>query len=137
MKLVMVIDNNNLCCFIAQTMVNQLKSNVDSRILPSAFSALQYLNESITNNKQCPWPDLILLDIVMPVIDGHLFLNEYEKFSKDVRSNTKVVMVSSAMRCDKIETYLKNGRINKFINKPLYIKHIQDIYDSFKTTNFS
>lgn len=118
MKLVLIVDDSNLCCFIAQTIINEFKQIEDNLIMPSGFSALEYLKISITNPDTYIWPELILLDVFMPEVDGFDFLDEYENFPSELRKKTKIILISSGYKNPKIEQELHLKRVSKFILKP-------------------
>lgn len=63
-------------------------------------------------------PDIIFLDIRMPVMDGFQFLEEYDKLSID-KSHTKIVMLSSTVNPVDIERAKTHKYITRFLDKPL------------------
>lgn len=63
-------------------------------------------------------PDIIFLDIKMPIMDGFEFLKEYEKLAID-KSQTSIVILSSSVNPVDIERAKSNKYVTKFIGKAL------------------
>ena len=64
-------------------------------------------------------PSLIFLDINMPIVDGFVFLYEFEKFNEIVRNKCKVIILSSSDNKRDIDKIVNNNHVIKFITKPL------------------
>lgn len=65
------------------------------------------------------FPDLIFLDISMPVMDGFELLDELEKYYKHEVCNAKIVILTSFDRFEEKERALKYKGIVKYLIKPL------------------
>lgn len=90
--------------------------------------ALDYLNNAFSNiNDETPVPDLILLDINMPAIDGWDFLDEYKLMPKENTSKIKVVMLTTSMNPDDESRALNTKEVAKFMHKPLTIEALKEI----------
>jgi CheY-like chemotaxis protein len=64
-------------------------------------------------------PEVMILDINMPVIDGWAFLIEFEKLPMSVRSKCKIFMVSSSIDRDDEEKSRNYSSVHGFFSKPL------------------
>ena len=62
-------------------------------------------------------PDLILLDLLMPVMDGIKFLDEFKGIS--AYSKIKVIGISAAADKERMETFYK--KCDDFISKPVHL----------------
>ncbi|MDW3193152.1 MAG: response regulator [Cytophagales bacterium] len=71
-------------------------------------------------------PELILLDINMPEMDGWDFAQSYESLPKNFQKSKIVILTSSINPRDK-EKAETNQVINGFFSKPLTIDSIQEI----------
>jgi CheY-like chemotaxis protein len=72
-------------------------------------------------------PDLIFLDINMPIVDGFVFLYEFEKFSSLLKNKCKVIILSSSDNKRDIDKIVNNDHVIKFITKPLTEKALNEI----------
>jgi len=93
--------------------------NTDLQIVEDGQEALDYLRKSGPfANKDCPFPDLILMDINMPRMDGKQALKEIRN-DPDLKSIPIVMLTTSSADRDVFESY-KLG-VNAYINKPVEI----------------
>ena len=82
-------------------------------------------------------PELVFLDINMPIFNGWDFLTQYDKDYKKFHDRTKIIVLTSALDP---ETEMKAGEhplIFKYITKPLEPKHIAQLKEDplFKTVS--
>jgi CheY-like chemotaxis protein len=115
--LVMLVDDNDTDNFISKRIIEITKFAKRVEIKNSGKSALQYLEEN--QNKPENLPDLIFLDINMPIVDGFVFLFEFEMFPEELKKKCKVVILSSSDNKRDIEKIVDNEYVIKFITKPL------------------
>ena len=115
--LVMLVDDNDTDNFISKRIIEITKFAKRVEVKGSGKSALDYLkeNQNIADNL----PNIIFLDINMPVVDGFVFLYEFEKFNELVRNKCKVIILSSSDNKRDIDKIVNNNHVIKFITKPL------------------
>ncbi|MFN8154377.1 MAG: response regulator [Bacteroidia bacterium] len=120
---VMLIDDNSLDNFIN-------KKLIESNGFAERVTTCQEANEALEILKSAPrteWPEVIFLDINMPVMDGFQFLEAFEKFPEDQRMQIKVIMLSTSESFKDLNRANKNPYVRKFLNKPLTIQVLQAI----------
>ena len=115
--LVMLVDDNDTDNFISKRIIEITRFANRVEVKGSGKAALDYLreNQDVTENL----PSLIFLDINMPIVDGFVFLYEFEKFSEVVRNKCKVIILSSSDNKRDIDKIVNNNHVIKFITKPL------------------
>ena len=121
---VILIDDDEMFNFINVKTMEKATFAHKVKIFDNATTALDELRQlSISNPHE--FPDIIFLDINMPVMNGWEFLDEFEKFSESLVGNCKVFMLTSSIDQSDI-TKSKNYRlVNDFISKPLTEKRLQ------------
>lgn len=116
-KTILLIDDNELDNYISRTVLEQ--ENFCETIIEqnSALKALDFLKGTAADPEQIP--DIIFLDIKMPIMDGFGFLKEFEKLPGNVKKKSKIVMLSSSLNSKDIEKANNDPHVIKFISKPL------------------
>ena len=117
MSTVLIIDDDPVHQRIAQLMIsrNHLFDTCVSHT--EAGQALKFL-KSNSNNPEA-LPDIILLDLNMPVIDGWDFLDTYDKFRGDLVKDIRIFIVTSSVdEKDKLRSQTFSF-VKGFISKPL------------------
>jgi CheY-like chemotaxis protein len=115
--LVMLVDDNDTDNFISKRIIEITKFAKRVEVKGSGKAALDYLREN--QNSTDNLPSLIFLDINMPIVDGFVFLYEFEKFNEIVRTKCKVIILSSSDNKRDIDKIVNNNHVIKFITKPL------------------
>lgn len=101
-----------------------------------AFDGLEALGflvnklESPNGVVEFPKPDLIFLDVRMPVMDGFEFLLKYKDLSKDQMAKTVIIMLSTSLRNEDI-TRAKELNVDDYVNKPLTESTINNVLERF------
>lgn len=125
LDLVMLVDDNDTDNFISKRIIEITKFASRVEVKNSGKSALDYLREHQDNPEELP--NLIFLDINMPIVDGFVFLYEFEKFNDLVRNKCKVIILSSSDNKRDIDKIVNNDHVIKFITKPLTEISLEEI----------
>lgn len=87
--------------------------------------ALVYLQEHASEPAQLP--DIILLDINMPVVDGWTFLKDYRDLHHQLSKPISIHMVSSSIDPKDIERAKATPLVQEYIIKPITKDKILDV----------
>lgn len=125
LELVMLVDDNDTDNFISKRIIEITNFAKIVIVKSSGKSALDYLEENKENVGNIP--KIIFLDINMPIVDGFVFLYEFEKFSDTVKDHCKVIILSSSDNKRDIDKIINNDYVIKFITKPLTEASLEEI----------
>lgn len=125
MPIVAVVDDDRIYQFTA-TKSLQLTQSVNE-ILPflAAEEALDFLKANAENVSLLP--DFIFLDINMPVMDGWMFLEGFEKIGPLLKKDVIIYMVSSSIDPSDINRANSNPLIKEYITKPISIDKLSSL----------
>jgi CheY-like chemotaxis protein len=124
-KSVMLVDDNDVDNYISQRMIELSKFADKVLVKNNGKSALEFLEENQHNPETLP--DIIFLDISMPIVDGYVFLYEFEKYSDTLKNKSKVVILTSSDNRQDIERMNDNEFVFKYVTKPLTEETLNEI----------
>jgi CheY-like chemotaxis protein len=113
-------------CVIDDDMIYQFAVKLNLKQLQLADSVLCFSNGELAKlymmeNAQKPdaLPDVILLDINMPIMDGWDFLEWFKEFKENLVKTIPIFMVSSSIDWRDIEKAKSYEEVVDYMSKPL------------------
>ena len=129
-ELVLLVDDNDTDNFISKRIIELTGFAKNVEVRNSGKAALDYLRENQTNPERVP--NIIFLDINMPVVDGFVFLYEFDKFSQSLKDKAKIIILSSSDNKRDIDKIVNNNHVINFITKPLTEVSLEEIHTLLK-----
>ncbi|MBI3232679.1 MAG: response regulator [Bacteroidetes bacterium] len=125
----MLIDDNEIANCINQKMSAGCNFADKVYVHTSGRSALEFL-QNIDRNADFPReliPQVIFLDISMPMMDGFQFVNEFEQLSPNIRNGVKIMLLTSSINPLDHQKSTTISSIVNYMNKPLTKDHLSSI----------
>lgn len=116
-KVIWLIDDDQIYHIIMKKIIDRL--GVSSKVISfnNGQDAIQALKRTIENSGQ--FPDLILLDIEMPVLDGWEFMNQWQLLKERLSQKIKIYISSSSIAIEDKQKAKNNPDILGYMYKPI------------------
>src|SRR5512133_682233 len=116
--MVLVVDDSNTNVVLLEAILNDKGFEIETAL--NAKEAFEIMNKKV--------PDLILLDLLMPKINGYDFLQQVKGDNRT--HHVPVIIVSAVTETENIKKTLEMGAVD-FIKKPI---DIQELIEKVNTT---
>jgi CheY-like chemotaxis protein len=120
-KTCLLVDDNYIDNFVTRSILESGNFADEVIVKQSAAEALTLLKEGAIK------PDVIFLDIRMPVMTGFEFLDEYAQIDINNKEDIKIYMLSSSLDPADYKKSSGNRFITQFVNKPITHKTLEEI----------
>ena len=130
LKRIFLIDDDPIYVLLTKKII----SNVTSGFEVSEFGDGQLALERLVDLSQenAGLPDIIFLDLSMPVMDGWEFLAEYSLLKKSLKKEIILYIVSSSISPREVERSKEYHEVVDFLIKPLEKETIAGIMQNIK-----
>ena len=113
---ILLVDDDEINNFLSKELLRLHQPDLVIESLQYVDEALLYLENKITNKQ--PLPDIILVDINMPSLNGWDFMDAYEKMNAEAIKNVKVYIYTSSIYYKDLEKIRNYKSVIKLISKP-------------------
>lgn len=128
-KKVLCVDDDTISLTISQLLLKRAGFAEEVDTVIDGSEALNYF-EKIFSQSDTPAaiaPELILLDINMPVMNGWEFLQEYTFRYLEKLPNTRIVILSSTIDPEDFALAKHYPVVIQFISKPLSTENLEEL----------
>ena len=130
LPLIMFIDDTSEDLYINNRMIEKYGKYEKIIQFNMGTLALEYLKTNSENIQNIP--DIILVDIHMPQMNGFEFLEEYAKLPDELKSKCRVYVVSSSFDSNDIAKAKADPYVTHFLEKPLTRQCIEEVINNVK-----
>jgi CheY-like chemotaxis protein len=119
-KTCLLIDDNYIDNFVTRKILEGGNFAEEIVVVRSASEAISSLQNGVVK------PDVIFLDVRMPIMGGFEFLDKFDKIDID-KTGIKIFMLSSSLDPVDMRKSTDNKYITRFILKPLTLKALEEL----------
>lgn len=123
---ILLIDDDSINNFIVVSKLKSIQLVENINYVENGKAGLDFIMKCIEEGLE-NLPELVFLDINMPVMDGWNFLAEFGKIPQEYTSRMHIYMVSSSVYNEDIERSKQYPSVKMFISKPQVRERIEQI----------
>lgn len=127
--LVCLVDDDNTYTYSAKKILKDSPVFKKYIIFNDAFDALEHFKNKASQPEQIP--DVLFLDINMPVMDGWDFLEEFAQIKPLLNKKVTIYIVSSSISTLDIQRAKSLSDVAQYIIKPINIEQFEKIFKFF------
>ncbi len=116
----LLVDDNYIDNFVTRRLLESSNFAENIVVTESPTDAIQMLSDGTVK------PNVIFLDIRMPLMSGFEFLDAYDKLDIN-KADTKIFLLSSSFDPTDIRRSSDNKYITHFVHKPLTHKILEEL----------
>ena len=124
---VFVVDDDKIFHFIIKKLLKSNNINVEPSFFENGLLALEGIQNKMSNGENPP--DLILLDINMPILDGWQFLEEFKRIKTKIAKEITIYIVSSSdNKADLSKAKEYQEEVSDYYLKPMTVDDLHSIF---------
>lgn len=121
-----IVDDDSVYVFGLQKLISLRGLCKNVFVFQNGFEAVKHIESIAFANELLP--DVILLDINMPVMDGWQFMDEFIKIEPSMGKKITIYMVSSSIEDDDLKRAKAISQITNYIVKPITLPQLTEIF---------
>jgi len=124
-----LIENMEIDLYIAHKLIKMIVGNVPVESFMYAEDALDHI---ISGKMKRADRVIILLDLMMPRLNGADFINHFESLPDKITNRHQIVIVTSSMNKIELERLGKRKNVEAVIEKPLTHEKLKAVLDQIQ-----
>lgn len=112
-----LIDDDEIFQFLTENAIKQSQIVSHIKLFSNGSEALDFLKNEADNPKNLP--DIILLDLTMPIMDGWEFLENYITLKPKLGRQIVIYIVSSSIAPSDVEKAKSIAEVTDYLIKPI------------------
>jgi CheY-like chemotaxis protein len=131
LHLIMLVDDDDTTNYLNQRLLEGLNAAENILVVKDGEQALDYLIKACgpDPSEEYPCPDLIFLDIKMPVMDGFEFLEAYKNARLSFTKEIIIMMLTSSASFYDLEKLKEYPEVKKHYSKSLTETDVKDVME--------
>lgn len=120
-----LVDDDDIFQFLTRRIIEETRLVGEIKVFSNGLRALEFL-KSVQDNPEM-LPEIILLDLSMPVMDGWDFLEEYIMLQPFLGKKISIYVVSSSIAPADIQKAQSISEVTDYIIKPVTVEKFAEI----------
>ena len=112
-----LIDDDEVFVFLTKKAIERTHLVELIRVFSNGLDAIDFLREN--SNNVDALPEIILLDLSMPIMDGWQFLDQFSKLAPKIEKKIIIYLCSSSISPNDIQLAKKNSLVTDYVIKPI------------------
>ena len=132
LPLILLVDDNKDDNYLHCRSIRKVDADIPIEVCLDGEAALSFLKRAHSSSGPAfPQPDLIMLDINMPLMNGWEFLNEYDKMPAEAKGNSVIIVLTTSLNPIDKDRAANYPMVQEYQNKPLTTDKIRTILHKY------
>ena len=120
-----LVEDDNLFAMLLKRLIKKVGHVNHLGTFGNGLDILNYIKDNAADTEKLP--DIILLDLNMPIMDGWQFLDEFNHIHESLPKSIKIYILSSSIFTADVEKSKQYKTVTDYLIKPLSEKKLQEI----------
>lgn len=136
-KKIMVVNDDEISLFVSSKMIGKTGFSREIVTARNGLKAIQVFDNLLLNSKvPSDVPELVFLDLHMPVMDGWEFLETFGEKYAYIFPSVRFVILSSSIDPDDIQKLTRFSSVIDLIRNPLTFEVLTNLKEKFSKIDF-
>lgn len=128
MKKILIIDDDDIFEFLTREFISEHYPDSEIKSFLSSIEGFDYLKNMLSSGAEKP--DVLLLDIRMPEMDGFELLQELESIAKpEELAPMRIFLLTSSLDSNDYRRSIETPMVSGFISKPLDLAQLNRVFN--------
>jgi CheY-like chemotaxis protein len=129
-----LIDDDEIFRFIVKNTIDEIYPDMKIKFFSDGEQGIDFLKQNLGTATNLP--DIILLDVNMPFMDGWEFLNEYKSLPMEIKRNINIYLLTSSNNPNDVDMAKKISELSGYLVKPISKEGIKNLIGHFPTSGW-
>jgi len=127
-KLACIIDDDSIYVKLVKKIIETKKLCDNLLIFNDGKDGIEYFEALLQNFSKENIPEVILLDINMPIMDGWEFIERFTKIKNKFNSQITLYVVSSSINITDVDKAKSLSSVENYLIKPVNIDALEAVF---------